>query len=199
MSFDFGNAATQSSNTLIPKNTIARLHMAIRPGGHGEGGWLRMNKAGNALMLDCEFTVVDGEFARRKFWGLFTVEGETEGQQKAVEISRSNIRAILESARNVKPSDATPEAAAKRRIESWGDLDGLEFIGIIGVEEDKTGQYGDKNRLSAAVTPDRKEYKQLASKGFAGQDSPPFFDSRDHGAGPAPAKSVGPGKPSWAR
>src|SRR3954468_14942613 len=154
MPIDFSDAATQSGNTLIPKNTIARLHLSIRPGGHGEGGWLRMNKAGNALMLDCEFTVAEGEYARRKFWGLFTVDGETEGQQKAVEISRSNIRAILESARNVKPSDATPEAASKRRIESWGDLDGLEFIGIVGIEEDKTGQYGDKNKLSAPVTPD---------------------------------------------
>jgi hypothetical protein len=190
MSFDFGDAATQGGNTLIPKNTIARLHMAIRPGGHGEGGWLRMNKAGNALMLDCEFTVVDGQYARRKFWGLFTVEGETEGQQKAVEISRSNIRAILESARNVKPSDMSPEASAKRRINSWGDLDGLEFVGIIGVEEDKTGQYGDKNRLSAAVTPDRKEYKQSGKQTLA---NVPFFNADP----PKPAPPSG--KPSWAR
>jgi hypothetical protein len=193
MSFDFGDAATQSAGTLIPKNTVARLHMSVRPGGHGEGGWLRMNKAGNALMLDCEFTVVDGEYARRKFWGLFTVEGETEGQQKAVEISRSNIRAILESARNIKPSDMSAEAGAKRRIESWGDLDGLEFIGIVGVEQDKTGQYGDKNRLSAAVTPDRKEYKQF-TKGGA---DVPFFETvqsiKDENRLP---KS---GKPAWGR
>lgn len=192
MSFDFGDAATQGGNTLIPKNTIARLHMAIRPGGHGEGGWLRMNKAGNALMLDCEFTVVDGQYARRKFWGLFTVEGETEGQQKAVEISRSNIRAILESSREVKPSDTSVQAQTARRINSWGDLDGLEFVGIIGVEEDKTGQYGDKNRLSAAVTPDRKEYKQFG-KGSSGV---PFFED----SSPA-AIGIGalPRKPAWAK
>jgi hypothetical protein len=194
MSLDFGNAATQSTNNLIPKNTSARLHLSVRPGGHDEGGWLRMNKAGNALMLDCEFTVVDGQYARRKFWGLFTVKGETEGQQKAVEISRSNIRAILESARNVKPSDMSADAAAKRRIDSWGDLDGLEFVGIIGVEEDKTGQYGDKNRLSAAVTPDRKEYKQF---GKAASDIPYF-----NAAPPTNFEKTTippPGKPSWAR
>jgi hypothetical protein len=191
MPIDFSDAATQSGNTLIPKNTIARLHLSIRPGGHGEGGWLRMNKAGNALMLDCEFTVVDGEYARRKFWSLFTVEGETGGQQKAVDISRSNIRAILESARNVKPSDTSLPAASKRRIESWGDLDGLEFVGIIGVEEDKTGQYGDKNRLSAAVTPDRKEYKQFSGRAMA---DVPFFEKK-----PDQNQVPSSGKPSWAR
>lgn len=196
MSFDFGNAATQSGNTLIPKNTIARLVMSLRPGGHGEGGWLRQNKAGNALMLDCEFTVAEGEFARRKFWSLFTVEGETEGQQKAVEISRSNIRAILESARNVKPSDLSADAAIKRRINSWGDLDGIEFIGIIGVEEDKTGQYGDKNRLSAAVTPDRKEYKQF-SKG--GADVPFFKTPSSESTEKFVDVQALKGKPSWAR
>jgi hypothetical protein len=197
MSLDFGDAASRSSDTLIPKNTIARLVMSLRPGGHGDGGWLRMSNKGNALMLDGEFTVVEGPYAKRKFWTLFTVEGETEGHKIAVDISRSNIRAILESARNVKPSDMSPDAAAKRRIESWGDLDGLEFIGVIGIEEDKKGEYGDKNRLSAAVTPDRKEYKQFAKNSLAlsaASGDIPFFEKKLD-QNPLPSA----GKPPWAR
>lgn len=190
--FDFSNASTQGNGALIPKNTFARLIMNVRPGGAGDGGFLRRTKAGNGLMLDCEFTVVEGEHARRKFWGLFTVEGETEGQQKAIEISRSTLRAILESARGVKPSDASPEAAKARQVNSWDDFDGIEFIGLIGVEESKDPQYADKNKLVAVITPDRKEYAQFKPGG--GMDSVPFFQK----GGSAPSKPTS-SKPAWGR
>jgi len=66
MSFDFNEAGPQRSFDLIP-DTIATLHLTIKPGHAGEAGWLRRSKDGGSEALDCEFTVVDGEFAKRKF------------------------------------------------------------------------------------------------------------------------------------
>jgi len=188
MSYDFSGAKPQGGGGLIPKNTLCPVHLTLRPGGHGDGGWLKRTKAGNALMLDCEFTVIDGEYAKRKFWGYFTVEGETEGQLKAVDITRSLLRAVLESARGVKPSDASPGAQEKRKVNNWNDFDGLRFWAVVGVEESKDAQYADKNKLSAVVTPDRKEWTQIPQGGSA---PPPSPNSSKPSNGTT-------GRPSWA-
>src|SRR6516225_6857262 len=108
--FDFNNAPAQRSFDVIPDGTIAVLHMHIRPGGAGEGGLLRRSKNGDSEGLDVEFTVVEGEYAKRKFWTLFTLTGTTDGHAKAGEISAAKLRAILESARGVSPDDITPAA-----------------------------------------------------------------------------------------
>jgi hypothetical protein len=64
---------------VIPADTIATLHLKVKPGGAGEGGLLTRSKAGDSEALDCEFIVVDGDFKGRKFWTLLTVTGTTEG------------------------------------------------------------------------------------------------------------------------
>ena len=70
---DFNNAGPQRTFDVIPAGTIATLHLTVRTGGAGEGGWLRRSKDGESEGLDCEFTVVDGPCAKRKFWSLFTL------------------------------------------------------------------------------------------------------------------------------
>ena len=70
------------------------------------------------MALDVEFTVVEGPFAKRKFWGLFTLEGVSDGHQKAADISASRLRAILESARGIRPDDESDAAKAGRRM-NW--------------------------------------------------------------------------------
>jgi hypothetical protein len=157
MAYDFGNAAPQRDGGLIDDGTIATVHLTVRPGNSGEGGWLKRSKGGDSSALDCEFTVVDGKFAKRKFWTLFTVEGTTEGHAKAAEISASRLRGILESAKGIRPDDESENAKAARRIKDMGELDGLRFVAKIGVEKG-TGGFKDKNILEAAVTPDRKDY-----------------------------------------
>src|SRR5262245_56569481 len=107
---DFNDATTQRVFDVIPAGTVLTLHMAVRPGNTGEGGLLRRSKDGNSEALDCEFTVVDGPYAKRKVWGLFTLVGTTPNHVTAAEISRSRLRAILESARGIRPDD-TSEAA----------------------------------------------------------------------------------------
>src|SRR5215831_20016948 len=162
-SYDFNDADTQRD--VIPV-TIAPVRMTVRPGSAGEGGWLRRSKDGNSEMLDCEFVVLDGPFAKRKFWMLFTVDGTTQGHAEAAKISASKLRAILESARGIRPDDKSDAAKEARRIGSYGDLNGLSFIARIGVEPPQDG-YKAKNWLDHVVTPDEKTWKSVKQEPVA--------------------------------
>lgn len=198
MPFDFNNASEQKEGGLIPTGTLAPVHMTIRPGASGEGGWLKRSRAGDSMMLDCEFTVTEGPFAKRKFWTLMTVEGVTEGQQKAADISASRIRGILESARGIRPDDESPAGKSARQISSWGDLNNIRFLAKIGVEIGK-GEYKgkDKNTLDFAVTPDRQAWQKIEQ--VAQQSSfQPIGVAASNVAQAAAAAPVA-GKPSWAQ
>ena len=157
---DFNNANPQRVFDVIPAGTTAMLHMKVRPGNSGEGGLLRRSKDGNSEALDCEFTVVDGPYAKRKVWVLFTLGGTTSNHGTAAEISRSRLRAILESARAIRPDDTSEEAMQARQVAGYQDFDGLRFIGRIGVEP-ACGNYPAKNILLDAVTPDRKDWHRV--------------------------------------
>jgi hypothetical protein len=192
MAYDFNGASEQREGGLIADGTVAVVHMTIRPGNAGEGGWLKRSKAGDSAALDCEFTVVDGPFAKRKFWSLFTVEGTTEGHAKAADISGSRLRGILESARGIRPDDESDTAKNARRVTSYGDFDGIRFVAKIGVEKGKDG-YKDKNTLDAAVTPDRKAWvkvDQVTKQGGFQQVAAPIAAAANQAATA--------GKPSWA-
>ena len=90
-------AGEQRSLDVIPANTICTLQMTVRPGGAGDGGWLRRANNGGSEGLDCEFVVVDEPYAKRKVWQLFTLNGTTKGHADAGEISRNTLRRILKS------------------------------------------------------------------------------------------------------
>jgi hypothetical protein len=189
MSFlDFNNAEKQTGGDLIPADTIVPVHMTLRPGGAGQDGYLKATKTGEALMLDCEFTVIEGPHAKRKFWGMFLTEGTTDGQKKAADIARGKLRAMLESARGVNPADESPAAIEKRKVGSFEEFDGLRFVAMVGIERGKDG-YQDKNILKAVITPDSKEWAQLE------QVKKPAASKPATGAtGAAPVGN----KPSWA-
>ncbi len=165
---DFNNAPEQAfTGEPIPHGSLARVVTRIRPGGQGPGGWITENPSTGAAYLDCEFTVAEGPYARRKVWSLIGLKGtkvDEHGQDKWANMGRSLIRAILESARGIHPKDESPQAVAARRIDSLGDLDGIEFIARIGVEKDRDGQYPDKNKVLAAVGPDHRDYAALMGR-----------------------------------
>lgn len=188
--FDFNNADKQRSFDLIPAKTILPVCMTIRPGGIGDGGWLRPSQSSDAQMIDAEFVVLEGPFAKRKFWQLITVEGgkrDDNGNSKAGNMSRSLLRAMIESARGIRPDDMSEPALLGRRIQGWGDLNGLCFLIRIGIEKGKDG-YEDKNKILEVITPDHKEYVKI-----------------DGSSAPAPSMSAPPQAqgsnpvPSWAR
>jgi hypothetical protein len=193
MAYDFNSASEQRSGDLIPDGTFVPVHLTIRPGNSGEGGWLKRSKAGDSMALDCEFTVTEGPHAKRKFWSLFTMEGTTEGHQKAADISASRIRAILESAYGIRPDDESDAAKSKRRLNSWGDLDGLRFIAKVGIEKGKDG-YKDKNSLAEVITPDRKQWAKVEQ--VAKQQGFQQVGAAAQAAQANAAQSVS--KPAWA-
>ena len=152
MTLDFNDAPEQREFDLISTGTVVTLRITLRPGGAGDGGWLKRSADGGCEMLDIEYVLLDGPFAKRKFWENLVVGGTTDGHAKAADISRGRLRAMLESARGVLPDDKSDEARQKRRAE-YADLDGLSFIGKIGVKKgERRGNgenYPDKNILDA--------------------------------------------------
>lgn len=158
--YDFNTAGEQFNFELIPEGTIVTVDMAIRPGGAGEGGFLTRSKDSASEHLSVECTVLDGSYAKRKIYERILIEGTTDGQKQAADISRRKIRAMLESARGTKPSDSSEAATAARRINSWGELHGLRFMARIGLEPAK-GEYKAKNFIAGIITPDRTDWHHV--------------------------------------
>src|SRR5262245_18148900 len=115
--YDYSDAPAQRGDDLIRAGTIVPLELTIRPGNAGDDGLLTRSRDGGCEMLDLELAVIEGEQAKRKVWERLVVDGITVGHAKAVEISRGRLRAILESARGIKPADLSPEARKARTAE----------------------------------------------------------------------------------
>lgn len=71
---DFNDAEQQPSFDLIPKGTVVKLRMTIKPGGHDNaeqgwtGGYASESFDTGSVYLACEFVVLEGEYAKRKLW-----------------------------------------------------------------------------------------------------------------------------------
>ena len=183
MPYDYSDAPPQRDFDLIPPNTVATCCLHIQGGGAGEDGMLKRSRDGRCAMLSLEITLLDGEFAKRKLWENWIVEGVDHA--KAIEISHGRIKAVLDSALGLDPNDVSPQARAAR-TKSYKELEGLVFIGKIGIERgtpknDGSGEsWPDKNILAAIITPDRREWHPVVQP-------PPF-----NGGGPTTPGSAAP-------
>jgi hypothetical protein len=183
MSYDYSDAPPPRGFELIPPNTVATMSLHILGGGAGEDGALKRSKDGRCEMLALEITLLDGKFAKRKIFENWIVEGVDHA--KAIEISRSRIKAVLDSALGLDPKDVSPQARAAR-TKSYKELEGLTFIGKTGIEKgapknDGSGEnWPDKNILGAIITPGRREWRPVTQP-------PPF-----NGGGPATSASAAP-------
>jgi len=205
---DFNDA--KSNINLIPKGTLAKVHLTIRPGGFDDpsqgwtGGYATRGSTG-AVYLNGEFTVLEGQYSRRKIFtliGLYSPKGPDWGN-----MGRSLVRGMLNSARGISDKDMSPEAQAARRIGGFSDLDGIEFVARIDVGTDANGD--DKNEIRSAVTPDHKDYAAIMgavapaqTQLSQGQQSHNPQGSQTS-QGPQPQQSSqapsATGRPSWAQ
>jgi hypothetical protein len=212
---DYNDA--QSNPNLIPKGTIAKVRLTIRPGGFDDpsqgwtGGYATRGSTG-AVYLNGEFTVLEGPYAKRKIFtliGLYSPKGpEWAG------MGRSFLRGMLNSARGISDKDVSPQALAARRIGGFADLEGLEFLAKVDHGTDAGGET--KNEIRMAVTPDHRDYAkamghQAAPAGYAPQPAyappapayaPAAGPAMHQGAFPAPAPQPAAGvdpRPTWAR
>lgn len=188
------NNAEASDTQLIPDGTIARAVLTLRPGGHGDGGWCKQAKSG-ALMLDAEWTVTDGKFAKRKVWRTMMITGN----DTAVGITMRQLRAAIEGHYGIKPDDMSPEAQAKRNI-TIDQLNGIEACIQIGIES--SDGYPDKNTIKAVIPPGDKRF--LAKGQAAAAPAPAGFQAPAGGFGgataaaPAAQSAGGANRPAWA-
>ena len=74
-------------------------------------------------------------------------------------MGRSFVRAILQSARNIKVDDNSPPAYKAWQLQSLAELDGIEFVAKIGMEKDQHDE--PKNVIKQAITPEHKQYAQI--------------------------------------
>jgi len=216
---DFNSA--QSGSNVIPKGTLAKVRLTIRPGGFDDpsqgwtGGYAKRGATG-AVYLDAEYTVVEGSFAKRKIWsliGLYSPKGPDWGNA-----GRGLVKGILNSARGIGDKDNSAQAQARRRISGFAELDGIEFIARMDIGSDTNGE--DKNEVRSAVTPSHRDYAQLMGQGGAasipsyGQPPAPATSAQQQGyAAPAPGYAAPSpqtqtpqtpatpgfsGRPSWA-
>ena len=196
---DFNSA--QDNANLIPKGTIARVRLTIRPGGFDDpaqgwtGGYASRGSSG-AVYLNGEFTVVEGPYARRKIFtliGLYSPKGPDWAN-----MGRSLVRGMLNSARGISARDASPQAQAARPIGGFGDLDGIEFVARIDVGDDTNGEV--KNEIRSAVTPDHRDYAQLMGGVPAGALPAPAAGVPHAPSAPRPQAPAGaPVRPAWAQ
>jgi hypothetical protein len=152
--------------------------MVIKPGGAGHEGWLTTASSGGSQHLNCEFIVVEGEYAKRKIFARLTLSGDTEGHAEAIRINRNTLRAILESGHGVRPDDKSEAAQAKRNVASYAEFNDLRFVARLGVKPPQNG-YDAKNVISEVITPDNHNWKEVeqlpgtASLGAPSQSPPP--------------------------
>ena len=171
MSYDLNDAQPQMApiGELIPDGTFAKVRLTIRPGGVNgaspmDAGLLKASQSSDARMLDCEFTLVDGPHARRKFWQSFTVAGgklDEKGQSIGWKISKSTFRAIVDSALGLDPKDESPGTKAKRVLPGLRHLEGIIFAARIMVEPASNPQYRDQNRIANVVLPDEPQHAAI--------------------------------------
>jgi hypothetical protein len=174
----------------IPPGTIATLQTNVRYG-DGTDGVLRRTKGGDAEGLDLSFTVIEGPFAKRKFFAFMLVKGETEGQKSMAETNLSRLKQIIDSAKYLDPSDKSPEARAKRSL-NWRDFDGVRFLAEIGIEAGRDG-YLDKNIITKVITRDMSLW---GGRPPIDQGASDFGAAAPQGGAKAPTAAVQ--KPSWA-
>src|SRR5215471_11797645 len=97
MPYDYSNVPSN----LIPSGTLATVIMRIHAGGVGEDGLLTRSKEGDCEMLNIEYTVIDGPYARRKIFENQIINGTTQGQKDMAQHYYGVRKQILQSARNI--------------------------------------------------------------------------------------------------
>jgi hypothetical protein len=169
---DFNDA--QSNINLIPKGTLVKVRLSIRPGGFDDpaqgwtGGYAKRGATG-AVYLDAEYTVLEGAYAKRKIWsmiGLYSPNGPNW-----TNMGRGLIRGILNSSRGISDKDNSPEAQARRRIAGFHELDGVEFAARIDVGTDSNGE--EKNEIKSALAPNHRDYASVMGLGASAASSAP--------------------------
>ena len=203
---DLNNVQVDSNQEfdLIPAGTIARVVLTIKRGSDMIAEFsnepLFKSNMGGTKWLECEFTVMGGQFDKRKFWQNIMLDGgkvnpET-GMPWTKTIGLKTIKLMVDSAYGLEPSDTSPEANTRRKLAGLEVLDGVDFCVKIGIEKGTNG-YADKNKMVIPLT--------ISDKGYIGSSSAPITPPQPQVTQPnaqnpqAPEASASNTVPSWAK
>jgi hypothetical protein len=198
--FDLNDAEPQRSGELIPDGTFAKVRLQFRRGGIDgaseiDRGLLKAAKSSDALMLDCEITVIEGPHANQKLWHMYTVQGgkpDKDGTPMAWKITKSALRAMIDSACGLDPNDMSDAARGKRVLRGLADLDNITFVAKIKVEVANDPNFSDQNRIDRVVVPTEPEWRKVMD----GEHVPPAPSTRRAAKGAAPVAAA---QPAWGQ
>lgn len=111
------------------------------------------------------FEVMTGTYQGKKIYNNFNVHGgDTPGRQKAMEISLSTIRALIEAHNQLSPKDVSQRACQLRQLQSWEQVNNAKCFLKVKCEEttnSKTGEVFTVNALKSIITVDDPNYAYL--------------------------------------
>lgn len=161
-SLDFNDAVDPF---VIPKGTVVHVRLEIKPGGYNDPaqGWtdgIATKGDTGSVFLKCEFTVLDGPYAKRKLYSNIGLYSPKEGSTWANQ-GRAFIRGIINSRYGLSENDQSLQAQTRRKLKSLADLNGAEFWGRTSIGKDQNDD--PKVEIQRAVTPDHKDYPPRAN------------------------------------
>lgn len=177
---DFNNAKEQSKGfSVIPPNSKVLVSLKIEaPASDRRGTYPELCKSQNSSLeyLNAVLEVVAGSFKGKQIFHNFNIYGaSTEKQKKAVDISMSQLRALVESACHISPKDNSPQAQRMRVLNSYSELNGKVFPVEVKCSERTSQKSGDNlivNELKYIVTVEDTDYNALMNGGEVISDSP---------------------------
>lgn len=123
--------------------------------------------------IAAKFEVTEGQYAGRKVFENFNIQ---HSNHQTVEIALKGIKQWVKSCGGTGDERLTMGLLT--------NLEGKEFIGTLKVEKDKTGQYGDQNRIKSYAP-----YGAPATRSAAPMQTPP----------PAARAAAAPARQPWER
>lgn len=216
---DLNEAGEQRSfGDVVPDGSFVHLGMKVRPGGAQlppssplysprDNGFFKASTRSDAIMMDAEFTVIDGEHKGRKLFENMTVYGgqvDDRGVSKGWNITKDRMRAMIDSCMGLDFKNTSAEAKAARQIDAFVDLDNIHFWAKLRVlpgdeilqDGHSTGRfYPPKNAIERIVIPGDDEYAPLRN----GQHVAPKPSSAAHVTASARPAAAAPAahKPAW--
>jgi hypothetical protein len=213
VAIDVNDAPEQRPDGLIPDGSFVKVALHIRPGGISnptgdpeqdalDQGLFKDSASSDTIYLDTELKVIQGPYRGMAIWPFFGVAGgslEANGSSKAANVTRQNLRAILNSALGLDPKDKSEQAHSMRILRGYADLDNIEFYVRVGVQKGgpspSGGTYPDKNTMAHIVEPHEPEWALLSQD----KEVPPAARGARGGSAAAQGAQAAAGKPAWQR
>ncbi len=167
MNFDLNAANYQSTSIhLIP--TLSKIFVKLSivfPNEESIGSSVELTKRNTGLEQLCvKLQVIKGSYKNTYFFHNFNIcGGNSKGHQKAIEISKSQLRALVEANWGISPKDFSESAMQARKLTSLNDINGYIFPIVVDSEINDKGFLN--NKLKSIITIDDPDYKILLEKG----------------------------------